>query len=487
MSAVSLSTCIPCSVPIDSVYANCIKSYQNEIQDLKRQLKESRNEISRNESHNETLSQCYTEMEHERDELIERVNVLERINHHINRQLAVHQKCSANISTRGTQTDVDVLLALETENKSLKAQIRQLLTMAHETLDSQQRLVAKYKSKSTKLDRLRAELSSATQQIKEANEKQEISNDRIAKLSAKKSRLKTENRRLTLRLTETEGNLTESESTNSRLRHVLSTVNDKEELKHSQTIIDVSKRLFEAETRLREAEMKAAESLQLKKDLQETSEKLEQSKVQCKQLAETLRQTQTFLMESKRQLTEGVVAEENEQQLNKMTAKYEQTSAETKRLQARIGELEGEVATLRHSDSGKEVARLRNLYSNLLKQVSSTPGHSELITELQLQVDTAEARNHELEQMLEHHKSEEESLNISEQLDYLLTENRKLREQIDAIENGPMSPSKMMAMNKELGKQLRQKNKENESLIKQVELLLEEKSELEGQLLNSRS
>jgi chromosome segregation ATPase len=135
--------------------------------------------------------------------------------------------------------------------------------------------------------------SQLSQKLETSLNEQQILCRKISKSSESKARLKTENRRLGLRLAETEGNLKEVETQIEKLRS------------HHFSEAGMSLKLSEAEVRLQEAEVKIKDFRRIKKELQETKEKLEISEDRCRQLAESLRNTQAFLVESKRQWTES--------------------------------------------------------------------------------------------------------------------------------------------------------------------------------------
>ena len=430
-SFVTLSTCAPCSSPIDDTYADAIRAYQREIRDLKGRVRACEQEC-------QSMSQSFSESEHENRELSEKINVLERINHHLSRELSSAHKRSGKMSSHETQTDNDEFLQLQTENENLKAQSRKMVKMMQDSIQKQQDLMDKINTKREKIEKMRALNETISQQLNETLEKNEELDHQVTNLSDKFHRYKTENKRLVLRLAETEGNLSESENSNSRLRQALNSASDKQQLRHSQDIVDMSARLFETEQKLQDAEAQVAELSQAKKELLEVTEKLNQSRAQCKQLAETLKHTQAFLLESKRQLIEGVDATKEDQgrQLVQMKARYEESNAHVRALQDKIDELQKELSEIRMSQLdvqnsspklASELKRLRNiesLYKTLLTQVSEKEGERSAIADLQ-------SENERLRLKID--VSELENANLSSKLTDMEVRNRELERQLKEL------------------------------------------------------
>ena len=118
------------------------------------------------------------------------------------------------------------------------------------------------------------------------------------KSDKKKSKYTTENKLISIRITETEGNLNEKEMMNERLRLKLQDLTGKQQKIHHENVLNLSSRLFDIETRKATAEMKYKELNRMKDEIQSTQEKIREKRIQIQQLSEILKQKQAQLLET---------------------------------------------------------------------------------------------------------------------------------------------------------------------------------------------
>jgi chromosome segregation ATPase len=273
---------------------------------------------------------------------------------------------------------------------------------------------------------------------------------------------------LSIRLAETERNLIDSEATLSQLR----AANDISHSKQNESLQEMSQKLMEAEARNEELS-------QVKDELADTNQKLEQSKRQCQRLAETLRETQAFLIESKRQLSESVAA--GKQSAAEKVEREDAALADA----AQLRELRREVARLKPVEAKydqslrdlsqvreehRRTAQLQSENDRLRAQIEASDVKN---ASLSRNVRDAEVHNRELQRRLLalQRQSELDTAN-SGQIEFLAQENARLQRQIDDMESGPLSPSKVLKRNETLMALLNAKNRENEALQRRVADLL---------------
>lgn len=266
----------PCSASIDDVYANAVRAYQREIAELRRRLEECDACVTEHEQTAKSLSASCEAKDRECAYLQEKSTDLERINHHVSRRLNAAREARPMFSCSYAQTDDDEYIRICGDNKSLKGQIRQLLAISQESLTRQQALVVKCESRTSKISELRRSIDELSGDLSKTRGRVEDVDGKVEELVSRNEWLTTDNRRIAVRLAETEGNVVESESTNARLRRI---VNGKRDHTNTENITAMNK-------------------------------KLERNHEKCLRLTESLRETQEFLDGSKNQL---VVANEREQ------------------------------------------------------------------------------------------------------------------------------------------------------------------------------
>ena len=169
------------------------------------------------------------------------------------------------------------------------------MKLTHHNVDTQQKLTEKYQKKKTKLENLINQNDDMNSKLINSKNKREELNKKLASISAKKSKYITENKLISIRLIETEGNLNEKEMMIDRLRLKLQ---GKQQKIHHENVLSLSSRLFDIETRKATAEIKSKELKRMKEELQSTQEKIREKKMQIQQLSEQLKQKQAQLYET---------------------------------------------------------------------------------------------------------------------------------------------------------------------------------------------
>ena len=278
----------PCSGPIDEVYSNCVSAYENEIRDLTQLLSNLQNQIQRNENKNKELVKYTEDLKKANIQMNEELSQLERVNHHVDRQLKAIQQSYSKLTNRETQTNQDDLLLAREENKYLKSQIQDLLAMSNDSLNAQSSLMVKihnHKAKNAIMKNKNAEL---LMHLQESIERENELNNQISEETSQKINIKAENKRLMLRLAETEGNLEESDYVNSRLRLKLEQSNEKQKQVNGQEMLDMSAQIVEKEAALHELELQLNDMEKTKKELYDAQNELTKQKEQYKALEKSI-------------------------------------------------------------------------------------------------------------------------------------------------------------------------------------------------------
>lgn len=290
MEFFSFNSCTPCSGIIGDTYTDSIKRDQVLIQELKKRIHILSEQISKQQGEEQIKENKCEEIQKANLEITNRLNVLKRINHHMNKQLQKIQKSNVQHVDNFSQTEVDEYLQLKTENDELSVQLHQLMDLAHRNVDTQQKLTEKYQKKKRKLDDLINQNDDTNSKIKVSKNKREELSMKLASISAKYSKYTTENKLILIRLTETEGNLNEKEMMNERLRKKLQDLSGKQQKIHHENVLSMSSRLFDIETKRATAEIKIKELNRMKDELASTQEKIREKKIQIQQLSELLKQ-----------------------------------------------------------------------------------------------------------------------------------------------------------------------------------------------------
>ena len=264
----------PCSGPIDEVYSNCVSAYENEIKELQRKLLEMQNQIKYHENKKKELIKKTEDLKSSNAQMNEELIRFERVNHHIDRQLKAIQQNNSKLTNRETQTSQDDLNLAREENKYLKSQIKDLLEMSNESLNVQSSLAAKNQKNKAKIAMMKSKNNELLMNLQESIKRENELHNQISEETSQKINIKAENKRLILRLAETEGNLEESDYINSRLRLKLEQSNEKQKQINGQEILDMSSQIVEQEAILRDLELQLGDLDNTKEELSNAQKEL---------------------------------------------------------------------------------------------------------------------------------------------------------------------------------------------------------------------
>ena len=298
MELFAFNSCTPCSGIIGDTYSDSIKRDQIIIQELKQKIEIFADQISNQQQEEQDQEINCVQIQKANLEIENRLNVLKRINYHLNYQLKQNQKSNNQHVDNFSQTEDDEYTRLKSENEELSEHFQQLMKLTHHNVDTQQKLTEKYQKKKTKLENLINQNDDMNSKLINSKNKREELNKKLASISAKKSKYITENKLISIRLIETEGNLNEKEMMIDRLRLKLQDLTGKQQKIHHENVLSLSSRLFDIETRKATAEIKSKELKRMKEELQSTQEKIREKKMQIQQLSEQLKQKQAQLYET---------------------------------------------------------------------------------------------------------------------------------------------------------------------------------------------
>lgn len=403
-SFISLNTCAPCSGPIDKVYANCIRSYQNEIENLKDQIDELTNSSIELQSQEQEIQHEYQELKHENEELQNKISVIERINHHLQRQASVSQKKVNKYASTDVQTDLSEYGTLLNENINLKQNIQQLVAVAKDSLNSQQKVFSKFKHKEAKLESIRSAFN-------ESNKKYEELSKTFEETNTKKQKYKAENKRLMVRLTEAEGNINEITEINTQLRLKIQDTTGRKEFASTMQS-GVGNKISETEKRLNDAEQKINELVRVKQELKNTKKELADSQQYVQKLKETLQQTQEALDNSNKQFNSMGFS-----QTNQVALDFEKNQMQNDK----INELNGKIREYQ-----REITRLKNENEMLKNQSNNSDVFAK--SEIQQQLNVQIAQNTKLrKELIKLRKMETQFQAVQDELENLkmLKQNNK--------------------------------------------------------------
>lgn len=278
----------PCSGPIDEVYSNCVSAYEKEINELKRLLSDLQNQTKQHEKKSKELTKYTEELKNANVQMNEEIGQLERVNHHADRQLKAIQQRYSKLSSRETQTSQNDLLLAREENKNLKSQIQDLLAMSNESLSIQSTLMLKIHNSKAKIAIMKNKNQELSMNLQESIERENEINNQIFDETSQKNNIKAENKRLILRLAETEGNLEESDYINSRLRLKLEQSNEKQKQVNGQEMLDMSSQIVEQEAILHDLELQISDLEKTKKELENAQKELMKEKEKYKTLQKSI-------------------------------------------------------------------------------------------------------------------------------------------------------------------------------------------------------
>jgi DNA repair exonuclease SbcCD ATPase subunit len=228
----------------------------------------------------------------------------------------------------------------------------------------------------------------------------------------------------------------------------------------------------ETEARLRDAEHRVIDFGRMKVELADTLEKLEQSRAQCKQLAETLRHTQPSLTKSKRTLAGEIeVVRSPQRHLQQRILELEAEVDEYRRQIARLQKVEAMNADLFARDGQRRIEELEHENERLKVKINMSDLSN---TSLSRKVREAEIKNNGLQrQIFDLQNASAAAFSVGGRINALQEENRRLRNEIADYQTGPLSPSKLTRQNVDLAVQLNTGQIENQSLHRQVARIID--------------
>ncbi|OHT03510.1 hypothetical protein TRFO_29117 [Tritrichomonas foetus] len=241
----------PCSGPIDEVYASAINAYEKEIQKLQNQIIYMNDQIVKYEKAGKDLDQRTASLQNSNIRLKEELGNTERFNHQLDRQIKAIQKYKSMLTNKETQTNNNELLLARKDNADLKNQIQELITVTNNSINKQNTILQKINHKKEKMTSLKNEVQTATSDLEKSVNRENDFIKKIVKIKNKKKNYKADNMRLNLRLTETEGNLDESDLLNERLRNKYEQLQDKQKQINTQEILNRQREIYEQYNRLK--------------------------------------------------------------------------------------------------------------------------------------------------------------------------------------------------------------------------------------------
>lgn len=278
----------PCADPIDQVYNNGLMAYKNEVEELQQAYIEYQNELKEKKEKKKELTKAVKSMHAMNAHLKEELNIVERTNHHIDNQLKSIHKYLNSLTTKETQTSYDDFLLAKEENIDLTNQIQDLIALIDESLKTQQLLINKTKKKEAKIAAIKKENEKLSNSVQVSHKTEENLFQKITEETSKKIQLKTDNKRLALRLAETEGNLEESSYINTRLREKLDQASSKKSQMNGEEILKLTSDIIEKESIVHDLEYKLTELEQTKRQLLDAQDEFQELDQQYQTLSNSL-------------------------------------------------------------------------------------------------------------------------------------------------------------------------------------------------------
>lgn len=283
-SYISYNSCTPCSGDIGDIYSDSIEKYQKLVQEERNKVNALLSQLTELRKDKREKSEECAAIQEKNEEFEKRVNMLKKVTRTMEKELAKYDKTNVEHTDTPIQVIDEEYIQLKLNNEELQKQILELQEMAHQCVTSQQKLTHKYQKKKNKLKNLRIKSQKFNSQLDDSSRKQDELTQKLSHISAEKDKYKTENTRISIRLTETEGNINEIELMNEKLRGKLKDLSEIQQSNHNDSILNMSSRLYDIETRQAMAEMKSKELTRLKSELDHIRGKIELRKMQIKQI-----------------------------------------------------------------------------------------------------------------------------------------------------------------------------------------------------------
>lgn len=283
-SYISYNSCTPCSGDIGDIYSDSIEKYQKLVQEERNKVNALLSQLTELRKDKREKSEECAAIQEKNEEFEKRVNMLKKVTRTMEKELAKYDKTNVEHTDTPIQVIDEEYIQLKLNNEELQKQILELQEMAHQCVTSQQKLTHNYQKKKNKLKNLRIKSQKFNSQLDDSSRKQDELTQKLSHISAEKDKYKTENTRISIRLTETEGNINEIELMNEKLRGKLKDLSEIQQSNHNDSILNMSSRLYDIETRQAMAEMKLKELTRLKSEFDHIRGKIELRKMQIKQI-----------------------------------------------------------------------------------------------------------------------------------------------------------------------------------------------------------
>ena len=207
-------TSAPCAGTMDEVYSNCIRSYQSENKRLKDQNRNLKQKLQTLTEDSKKLQDIYSGVSQDHSTLMSHIEDVETQNSIYQKQIKSQEKIIQKEKSQNVYLQQEISKLLEVVNKSVKNQ-EQLAQELQFKTQKCQTMQLQAKNLEEKIQDLTSELSSSIDSI-------HATESALEQTTLNFEESKTENKRIAIRLAETEGSLREIQLANEQLRKVIS-------------------------------------------------------------------------------------------------------------------------------------------------------------------------------------------------------------------------------------------------------------------------
>lgn len=403
---------LPRTTQNEEVYANCIRSYLNEIKSLKYQLEQEN-------SRNSELKQALSSQKQAKSDLSSRISALEGANRSLNYQVSELQKCSLELQTVSNE----LMLAktenkrIQMENSSLKKQVDDLIRTSNENLESQRKIAAKYSALKNETSELKNVYNQCNQQLQETNNKVLDMQQRYDNLESKNTERKMKLQKLKSDSVENESKKAELQAlVDSLKRRIITLENEKREMseQHSKEVQTLSKSIFAKEEEINDISKSLVKLEEQKQITKEYQQRLSKMQGKCQDLTDALRHSQEQMSSSnaqndveKSKLTKAITSLQTK--LRDMEMKLEQSESEVSELKQQLSDNRQqftETLSINHSIHqqqvkyiGEKLEKSQGLCKDLATQLGNSPTKGQInamkdkIKEMEKSLTSLSSRN----------------------------------------------------------------------------------------------
>ena len=403
---------LPRTTQNEEVYANCIRSYLNEIKSLKYQLEQEN-------SRNSELKQALSSQKQAKSDLSSRISALEGANRSLNYQVSELQKCSLELQTVSNE----LMLAktenkrIQMENSSLKKQVDDLIRTSNENLESQRKIAAKYSALKNETSELKNVYNQCNQQLQETNNKVLDMQQRYDNLESKNTERKMKLQKLKSDSVENESKKAELQAlVDSLKRRIVTLENEKREMseQHSKEVQTLSKSIFAKEEEINDISKSLVKLEEQKQITKEYQQRLSKMQGKCQDLTDALRHSQEQMSSSnaqndveKSKLTKAITSLQTK--LRDMEMKLEQSESEVSELKQQLSDNRQqftETLSINHSIHqqqvkyiGEKLEKSQGLCKDLATQLGNSPTKGQInamkdkIKEMEKSLTSLSSRN----------------------------------------------------------------------------------------------